>query len=118
MSRSIFGWSLPPGCGRLPGEEPDPPCVLCGRHFDLCECAPCEVCTDPGCLEHRLDADLVEIRDGLLDRAAEIKRELDARDRKNPVFCPDCKAPLARSEMRGDPHCEPNIPDYDLGGEG
>lgn len=22
--RSVFGWSLPPGCGRLPGEEPDP----------------------------------------------------------------------------------------------
>jgi hypothetical protein len=24
MSRSVFGWSLPPGCGRLPGEEPEP----------------------------------------------------------------------------------------------
>jgi hypothetical protein len=25
MSRSIFGWSLPPGCGALPGEnDPDP----------------------------------------------------------------------------------------------
>ena len=24
--RSIFGWSLPPGCGTLPGEESQPPC--------------------------------------------------------------------------------------------
>jgi len=30
--RSIFGWSLPPGCGRLPGEEPEPaqPRCNCG----------------------------------------------------------------------------------------
>ncbi len=24
--RSIFGWSLPPGCGTLPGEESEAPC--------------------------------------------------------------------------------------------
>ena len=24
--RSVFGWSLPPGCGTLPGEESQPPC--------------------------------------------------------------------------------------------
>ena len=27
----LFGWSLPPGCGTLPGEEPVPPCEVCGR---------------------------------------------------------------------------------------
>lgn len=33
MSRSIFGWSLPPGCRNLPGEEPEyvqPHCTQCG----------------------------------------------------------------------------------------
>lgn len=24
--RSIFGWSLPPGCNSVPGDEPQPPC--------------------------------------------------------------------------------------------
>lgn len=33
MSRSLFGWSLPAGCGRLPDEEPYddmPRCRHCG----------------------------------------------------------------------------------------
>lgn len=32
----IFGWSLPPGCSTLPGEEPEEPialrCKYCGRY--------------------------------------------------------------------------------------
>lgn len=32
MSNSIFGWSLPPGCSSVPGDEPQPLC--------------CEECSD------------------------------------------------------------------------
>jgi hypothetical protein len=39
-----FGWSLPPGCGKLPGEEPDPPCKTCGKDVDNCICPECPVC--------------------------------------------------------------------------
>lgn len=49
MSRGgIFGWSLPPGCGRLPGEEPDPPCAVCGLDPGLCVCPECPTCGEQG----------------------------------------------------------------------
>lgn len=34
MSRGIFGWSYPPGCNAVPGDEPEiqqPHCRKCGR---------------------------------------------------------------------------------------
>lgn len=31
MGRSIFGWDYPPGCSSVPGDEPDPPCEVCGQ---------------------------------------------------------------------------------------
>jgi hypothetical protein len=46
-----MGWNLPDGCGRLPGEEPDPPCFSCGR-MDECICPECENCGAHGCTEH------------------------------------------------------------------
>ena len=53
----IFGWSLPPGCGTLPGEEPDPPCTVCNGLVDCdderrCICPECPECGrigDPDC---------------------------------------------------------------------
>ena len=41
----IFGWSLPPGCGTLPGEEPEPiqPRCHCGAFLSY---EPDEVRTD------------------------------------------------------------------------
>jgi hypothetical protein len=52
MSRSIFGWDLPPGVTTrmLPGYD-DPPCEICGRGDD-CICPECPVCQgygDPHC---------------------------------------------------------------------
>ena len=44
----IFGWSLPPGCGSLPGEEDDGPCEVCGRFIHICVCLPCKVCEETG----------------------------------------------------------------------
>jgi hypothetical protein len=37
----IFGWSYPPGCHSVPGDEPDAPCDLCGRFPDDCVCPEC-----------------------------------------------------------------------------
>jgi len=52
---SIFGWSLPPGCGELPGEGPDY-CQVCGKEVDVktdpCTCPECPECGtvgDPDC---------------------------------------------------------------------
>jgi hypothetical protein len=48
---SIFGWSLPPGCGSLPGEE-DYPCEICGEFENTCVCPECPECGsvgDPDC---------------------------------------------------------------------
>ena len=49
MTRHMFGWSLPPGCGRLPGEEPTPPCECCGKDPEgegksSCICTECPLC--------------------------------------------------------------------------
>lgn len=44
---SIFGWSLPPGCGTLPGEE-DLPCEVCGKDENSCICPECPECGDVG----------------------------------------------------------------------
>jgi len=56
----IFGWSLPPGCGTLPGEEEEM-CGVCGGDPELpddkdghCLCPECTVCGsygDPYCYE-------------------------------------------------------------------
>jgi predicted nucleic acid-binding Zn ribbon protein len=45
--------NLPPGCGKLPGEE-EPDCDVCGRPADACLCPECPVCSahgDPRCYE-------------------------------------------------------------------
>jgi hypothetical protein len=58
----IFGWSYPPGCNSVPGDEPDPPCEICGGDIEVepedggCICPECPVCGsygDPRCyIEH------------------------------------------------------------------
>src|SRR3990167_10947121 len=49
---SKFGWSLPPGCGRLPSDEPDLPCQVCGKDPSGgtygCQCPECEICGEAG----------------------------------------------------------------------
>ena len=40
----IFNWSYPPGCNLVPGDEPDPPCEVCGQSPDDCICPECRVC--------------------------------------------------------------------------
>ena len=40
-----FGWSYPPGCNSVPGDEPDPPCAICRKVID----SPVDPCTCPEC---------------------------------------------------------------------
>ena len=50
----MTGWNMPPGCSRVPGDEPEPPCEVCGRPSEDCICPECPVCGsqgDPGCYE-------------------------------------------------------------------
>jgi len=47
MSRSVFGWSYPPGAASdpyAPYNQVDPPCELCGLDPSECECPECAGC--------------------------------------------------------------------------
>lgn len=60
MSRSIFGWSLPPGVTMNDIDPPSGSCEVCGGDIDRddCICPECPVCSDfgnPRCyIEHGL----------------------------------------------------------------
>lgn len=67
MSRSIFGWSLPPGVSRLPGEEPIPPCCedCPEKMYENCpgedNCSEFKLEMKPACcLKHRVEFPAVE----------------------------------------------------------
>lgn len=50
----IFGWSYPPGCNSVPGDEPEGPCEVCGQDIDNCICPVCPMCGvygDPHCYQ-------------------------------------------------------------------
>lgn len=64
MSRSIFGWSLPPGVTQRQIDEAygqEGPCEVCCKSTDLCICPECLVCGsqgDPKCYKkHNLKLD-------------------------------------------------------------
>lgn len=71
---SIFGWSLPPGCGTLPGEE-EYPCAVCGRFEEKCICPECHECGsvgDPECYESHG----MELSQEQIESAEEMERKL------------------------------------------
>jgi len=66
--KSPFGWSLPPGCHSLPGEDEDDFCEMCyavGTGNCCCpECLHCHAVGDPKCYGptgHGLDITLAQI---------------------------------------------------------
>lgn len=74
-----FGWSLPPGCGTLPGEE-EYPCEVCGKFPEDCICPECPVCStqgDPKCyIEHGLvlSAEQIKSHQAFVDKEFEFLR--------------------------------------------
>lgn len=44
---SIFGWSYPPGCNSVPGDDEEA-CEICFQNVDDCVCRICPVCDTPG----------------------------------------------------------------------
>lgn len=48
--RSVFGWSLPPGCTHAMIEDQfaDRPCAICGQWPDDCICPECPQCGEYG----------------------------------------------------------------------
>jgi hypothetical protein len=54
----IFGWSYPPGCSSVPGDEPDPPCKICGHFPEDCVCPECPRCGETGSPECYQEPDL------------------------------------------------------------
>lgn len=43
----FFGWSYPPGCNSVPGDE-DSFCEMCGHNVDDCVCPECPECSQMG----------------------------------------------------------------------
>ena len=52
MSKSIFGWDLPPGVITRMIEQAyeadDGPCAICAKPADACICPECQVCREIG----------------------------------------------------------------------
>jgi hypothetical protein len=48
MSKSVFGWDLPPGVSMRDIDPPEQPCEVCGQPSDSCICPECPVCGEQG----------------------------------------------------------------------
>jgi len=103
----IFGWSLPPGCNSVPGDEPEPPCSLCGKDVDRCHCPPCKTCGEHGCVEHLSNLELVKRYQTHAFLLSELRRVLDKRETEQAQPCPICKEPVKPCLVTGDPlYCQ------------
>ncbi len=129
-----FGWSLPPGCGRLPGEEPEGPCILCGEAVDDCKCEPCQhvstaqqngktvlvKCEVQGCLEHMNFAKLVQLLDLREHQVWGLTQELMKRQKAAMVKCPRCGAELTPDIRQEGPlwceHCKKHLDEIEQEG--
>ena len=69
----IFGWSYPPGCNSVPGDEPDPPCDVCGLDPSDCICPECPECGENGNLKCYEEHGLVRTQEQI-----DSKEEVDA----------------------------------------
>lgn len=89
MSRSVFGWSLPPGCSSVPGDEPQPLCCEeCPEDeyeqcpgIDKCQKVYLESCP-ACCLIHKIEMTDGECGECLADMWAVLDLDLTtAKDR-------------------------------------
>lgn len=95
----IFGWSYPPGCTSVPGDEPEPPCAICGKQVDSktdpCNCPPCthkdedgDECGECGCIKHIPLKDLFGTLERLNFQLGEYNREYKRRQEELAYTCP------------------------------
>lgn len=104
----IFGWSYPPGAAsdpNAPYNQVDPPCQLCGKFEDKCECPECSECGEIGCIEHLRNSDLIDRMNLAHDIYSALKREYDKRLDATMVECKKCKTKTYAC-------IESNIPNY------
>ena len=100
MRNSIFGWSYPPGCSSVPGDEPAI-CQLCGLDAEEskenggCTCPECSECGEHGCIDHVSTKDLDALQQRYAMLAFNFLDELKKRYKKNPTICSVCKHPLS-----------------------
>lgn len=79
MSRSIFGWSYPPGCS---GPPDDPEfCEVCGNDVDSCVCPECKVCGEVGRPSCYKDHGMVMDVQQLTAKVAADKRQKEEEER-------------------------------------
>ena len=71
---SMFGWSLPPGCGALPGEGAEF-CEVCGQDIDSCPCPACPVCQCCGAPECYTQHGMVRTPEQLAALVESMERE-------------------------------------------
>lgn len=97
MSKSIFGWSYPPG---VTGREPEitgdwGPCEVCCQDIDDCVCPECPICGrqgDPACyVDHGLRRTedqkfLKEITERSWEEDARIQYEYEKRYFEESIF--------------------------------
>lgn len=79
----IFGWSYPPGCNSVPGDEPMI-CDVCGMVDDCC-CPECPICGDQGNKKCYSNNHLVKDQRDQLDRYAEILNEIYALEQRGKM---------------------------------
>lgn len=84
--------NLPPGVttSMIPGCGSDSPCGICGKHENECECPECPECGIIGCVEHLKLQDLLLRLDRADYIAHTLKGELNRRELKAGVDCPNC----------------------------
>lgn len=90
--------NLPPGCGILPGGEPESPCAICGEIADNCNCE-CSECGAFSCMAHLEDQALMGMLELIEYRRTELWKEWEKR---KAFECPGCERGIT-PPVNGDP---------------
>ena len=72
-----------------PPDEPDYPCIVCGKEEDACKCPECSECGAVGCIEHMTNHELQPLYEVTSYRMDELEKEVKKRMKKTAP-CPKC----------------------------
>jgi hypothetical protein len=99
MSRSVFGWDLPPGCTQRHIDEAAGAydiCECCNRHIGDCICDQCQTCGEYGC--PRCYSDDAEISHGMKYSKEQLRNQTLAKIQDLKQQIADNEAYLAQLE--------------------